>query len=483
MYWTTLKHNGPYFLPQTFNHTGMKLKYSDSYITLTPDEEEYVYYYFKYMESKYFSNKFKLNFWNSWCTLFNKKLNIDDIDESHLKNYFDNTFIEKIQKDIPNKFKSCIIDNNEQMIVNYIIEPPGIFIGRGDNSKIGTIKKRILPSDVIINVSNSFIPKPNIKGEWKQVIENNTLNWLASWYNPITEKTIYMYPARNSINRMEMSRMKFDNARLLKKYINKIRKKYTKLIDSSLIQLSQIGVVVYFIDNFLIRIGTTKKKHTYGISTIRKKHLKLLDDNRIHLTFPGKDSIMFDRTLSVSSLVYQKLLYFFASSDDYIFYSISSLDVNNYLRKFLPFLTAKIFRTFHSSVQFEKSLTFHIKKFDPMVDDNLKLVFKLANADVAHICNHFKESNFNQKEQIKKLKEKLKKKSLNENTIEKIKKEIYLKKYIKNYNLSTSIQNYIDPRLIYNFSKTYSIDLNKLVSKQILVQLSWGFKQHVFTKY
>ncbi len=47
----------------------------------------------------------------------------------------------------------AIIDGHKQKIGNYRIEPPGLFRGRGTHPKMGKLKRRVNPDDVIINCS------------------------------------------------------------------------------------------------------------------------------------------------------------------------------------------------------------------------------------------------------------------------------------------------------------------------------------------
>lgn len=47
----------------------------------------------------------------------------------------------------------CIMDNHRERIANFRIEPPGLFRGRGDHPKMGMLKRRIRPKDIIINCS------------------------------------------------------------------------------------------------------------------------------------------------------------------------------------------------------------------------------------------------------------------------------------------------------------------------------------------
>lgn len=45
------------------------------------------------------------------------------------------------------------MDNHKERIANFKIEPPGLFRGRGNHPKMGMLKRRILPEDIIINCS------------------------------------------------------------------------------------------------------------------------------------------------------------------------------------------------------------------------------------------------------------------------------------------------------------------------------------------
>ena len=46
----------------------------------------------------------------------------------------------------------CLMDAHKQRVGNFKIEPPGLFRGRGDHPKMGKLKKRIRPEDIIINI-------------------------------------------------------------------------------------------------------------------------------------------------------------------------------------------------------------------------------------------------------------------------------------------------------------------------------------------
>ena len=47
----------------------------------------------------------------------------------------------------------CVMDGHKEKIGNFRIEPPGLFRGRGTHPKMGMLKRRVQPEDVIINCS------------------------------------------------------------------------------------------------------------------------------------------------------------------------------------------------------------------------------------------------------------------------------------------------------------------------------------------
>lgn len=56
---------------------------------------------------------------------------------------------EKLQQE----FGYCVLDGHREKIGNFKMEPPGLFRGRGDHPKMGMLKRRVMPEDVIINCS------------------------------------------------------------------------------------------------------------------------------------------------------------------------------------------------------------------------------------------------------------------------------------------------------------------------------------------
>lgn len=79
------------------------------------------------------------------------------------------------------------------------MEPPGLFRGRGDHPRMGMIKKRIYPRDIVINIGKGEpIPEHPYPGQtWKEVggqsIHNCTkLGISAAWMLELIVKTGYL---------------------------------------------------------------------------------------------------------------------------------------------------------------------------------------------------------------------------------------------------------------------------------------------------
>ncbi len=90
----------------------------------------------------------------------------------------------KAEKDALNEiYGFAIVDGYREKVANYKVEPPGLFRGRGAHPKTGTLKKRIRPEDVTINIGKGVrIPKAPEGHKWKGIIHNQQVTWLA-YYN------------------------------------------------------------------------------------------------------------------------------------------------------------------------------------------------------------------------------------------------------------------------------------------------------------
>lgn len=108
-----------------------------------------------------------------------------------------------------------------------MVEPPGIFRGRGEHPLAGKLKSRIVPEYVSMNVGpEDPIPICTIVGHsWKKVISNPEATWLCHFKDERTEKSNngkYVFLAAESKLKGENDKKKYEKARRLKNNIQTI---------------------------------------------------------------------------------------------------------------------------------------------------------------------------------------------------------------------------------------------------------------------
>lgn len=518
--WKTFHHNGVIFPPEYVPHK-VPVLYDGQPVELEPIQEEMATIYSKYTDTEYINNKiFKKNFWNDWKKLLGKSHKIQSLEKCNFTDIYNYVIEQKeIKKNVPKeekerekelrnkaeeKYKFAYVDGKPQPVGNFRVEPPGIFIGRGCHPKLGEIKKRVYANDITLNLSKDApVPPAPANQKWGKIINDNTVEWLASWKDNITGKTKYVWLAAHSDMKAEGDKKKFDRARELKKRIKKIRETNNINLKSEDEKIRQTATALYFIDNLALRVGNEKgedEADTVGVTSLRVEHIKLNEKNNITLDFLGKDSINYVKTFEVPEIVYDNISGFMQDKniDDALFDRINSSDLNKYLQNFMPELTAKVFRTYNASDLFQKELDKISKKYDGYdLDDKINVLldeFNKANFQVALLCNHQKnvskgfdsqidKINENIKESKKKIKElkdkdddkgKKKIKKIKDN-IKKLEAKKDIKIQMKNISLGTSKINYIDPRITVAFMKKHNLPIDKIFSKTLQERFKWSF--------
>jgi DNA topoisomerase-1 len=512
--WDTLYHNGVLFPPE-YEPQNIPLKCNGEDILLSPEAEEYAMLYAKhlYMNTEYLKNNtFNKNFWKDFKKIDkNDKLtSLDNCDFSNYvakyeeikKNKSEMTEDEKKkQKEKEEKYKIAVINGKEEDVGNFRVEPPGLFIGRGDNPNIGKIKKRIYPEDVTINIGKGIPPPETLPGhKWGKIVHNRDVEWIASWEDNITGKNKYVWLSHSSEFKANNDSKKFELARKLKKKIKRLIEYNSANLKNRDIKIKQLATALYLIDKLAIRVGnekSTDEADTVGVTTLRVEHITL-DGNKLELDFLGKDSIPYYNSIEVEDDVRDNINLFIQNKDKYeqIFDKISSSDVNNYLQTFMKDLTAKVFRSYNASNLLQKELDKIYRKYpDENVDPKILLdEFNKANLKVAKLLNHQKNVAKSHKSQMEKIHEKIHelKNSLrkersqekkNTKKIKKIKEQIKSlkdkkknKEETKNIALGTSKENYIDPRITVAFMKKYKLPIDKLFSTKLQKKFKWAFE-------
>jgi len=513
--WTTLSHNGVLFPPEYVKHN-VPVLYKGDPITLDIQAEEYATLFAKFIATEYINNStFKRNFWKDWKKVLGKDHSIQSLEECNFQQIYDHLLSEKENKktisdedkkkkeEYESKFKVAVLDGKEQAVGNFRMEPPSIFLGRGCNPNLGKVKGRIYPEDVTINIDKeSNIPETIEGHKWGKIVHDRDAEWLASWDDTITGKKKYLWLSSASDLKAKSDLEKFDLARKLKRKIKTIREKNEIELKSNDLFMRQVASALFFIDRFALRVGNEKGEDTadtYGVTSLLVSHIKLLGDNKVELDFLGKDSIRYKRTLVVDGQVYKNLEEFTQGKDgnQELFNKINANDVNQYLRSFMPKLTAKVYRTMNASALFQKELKKISTKYENYdADDKISLLldeFNRANAKVAILCNHQKNVNKSNTKQLDRINEMIKKqkralrkaKKSPAKNAEKIvlissklrrlraKKEMSIE--MKNVSIGTSRQNYIDARIALSFMLRHNIPVEKLFTKALQERFAWAF--------
>lgn len=507
MKWKTLEHNGIIF-PPDFESKGISVKIKGQPVKLDLLQEEMIYQWAKKKDTPYVQDSvFQKNFVADFAATFNgsfKDLKITDIDFSSAFKLVDREKDAKLlvtkeekkslaqkRKELREKMKSiygkAILDGTEVEVANYMAEPPGIFIGRGEHPLRGKWKPKITQKDVTLNLGEKAKAPP---GNWKKIVHDHDSMWLACWEDYISGKIKYVWLADTAGLKQERDQAKYDKAADLGKVIKKVEEKILDAMRDKDPRSAKVATVCYLIYRTSMRVGDEKdpdEADTVGATTLRKEHIKL-EDHKIHFDFLGKDSVRWQETLTVEgndSILYDNIKKLVADKkpQDNIFDGITSRHVNMFLSGISKGLTAKVFRTYLATTEVKNYL-----KSQPNVkgkSENEKLyIAKMANLQAAKMCNHKRTipKNFDatlekKREQLKKLektepktdkqKEKLKERK------EKLKLAIELQKQTRDYNLGTSLRNYIDPRVFKAWTDEVKADWEKLYTASLQRKFLW----------
>ena len=556
MKWKTLQHNGILF-PPDFESKGIKIRIKDQDVALDLLQEEMIYQWAKKKDTPYAQDEvFQKNFVADFAKTFNgkyKNLTLSDIDLSNPFKLVDKekdakelltkeekkslaAERKKLREEMKAKYGMAIMDGKQVEVANYMAEPPGIFIGRGEHPMRGKWKPKVSSKDVTLNLGrDAKVPL----GDWGKIVHDRDSMWMASWTDVLTQKRKYVWLADTAGIKQDRDKAKYDKAKKLATEIDKIKDKIVNDMQNKDAKLRRISTACYLIYRTAMRVGDEKdpeEADTVGATTLRKEHVKLNGDS-IEFDFLGKDSVRWQETVpaighdkqfhdNLKELVSKK------KDSDEIFDEITSRHVNLYYSGVVKGLTAKVFRTYLASSVVTKYLreNGNVKKSTPAE----KLYHaKLANLEAATMCNHkrtipktfeqtlqkkvdtlktaenatpwkAKEESLKkaesatpktdaqkekQSERIKKAKTQIRKsKQKHKERIEKLRLQVDLTKKTKDYNLGTSLRNYIDPRVFKSWTDEMNAEWEKLYTAALQKKFLWVKSeneswQHVSKQY
>jgi DNA topoisomerase-1 len=381
---TSLSHNGVTF-HDPYEPTGFPITYEGKEIRLnTAVAEEACGWFASMYNTDHVKNPtFQKNFFNDWVKLFRteEEKQITSFAKLDFKPMYEFLLAKSEAKKANNKLPAvrkakkeakdirdsiygyALVDGYKEKVGNYSVEVPGLFRGRGDHPKTGRIKARIRPEDVILNVGpNETIPEPPQGHQWKGVIHNKSVTWLAFYMDAINSQYKYIYLAASSRFKCENDMKKYEKARTLKKYIKQIRARYLKDMKSERSDVAQRATATYLIDFLALRVGnekdTTEVADTVGCCNLRVEHLKFLDNCTVHFHFLGKDSMVYDQEVRLSTLAYDNLKRFSQGKTPKtdVFDRLKTAELNKHLSDLMPGLSAKVFRTYNASITLQNTL-------------------------------------------------------------------------------------------------------------------------------
>lgn len=499
-YWLSLQHNGVCF-PPDYIPKGLTIKVRGKQIKLSGLAEEMLYHLAKKKDTQYFNDQaFRTNFMidfrknlPNWC----KDVSFEELDLLDIFSYVEREKLEKqnMSKEekkklsqerkkqrelLKEKYGYAILDGERLEISNWMVEPPGIFVGRGLHPLRGRWKPRIYQEDVILNLSeDAKIPE----GNWKEIVHDHNSMWIAKWIDKLTGKEKYVWLHESTPLQQQRNKQKYDNAAKAGKQIEKVREKIIEMLSSKTEKERKIATVCYLIDTLGMRVGDEKDEDeadTVGATTLRVEHVKI-GDGFVSFNFLGKDSVPWNKVIQNPPRVLVSNLKEFISGkkeEDQVFDGINSIKVNKFLSSIVPGLTAKVFRTYHATrVVYE-----YLSKCDLRDKDEIEKLYhaKLANLEAAIFCNHQRTPPKNWEQALEKKKARLEElKAKEKKNMEKIKKlelDVDLRIKTKTYNLNTSLKNYIDPRIYKAWCDFVGLDWTKLYTKSLQRKFSWVTK-------
>lgn len=515
--WNSLSHKGPYFthIMEPYVPLGATIKYDGVDYPLNPEEEEVASFYAKriiserkgdIVEQLTKDKVFNTNFFNDFKTYLSvrhkgifktfSKFDWSNLIEAIEERKNQITDEQKMKNKIKlekkkHKYGIAIIDGNEEKVGNFVVEPSAIFYGRGKNPNRGKIKKNIDPEDVIINIGeNDPIPKPPPGHNWKEVVHDNSAIWLSKWTDSITGNTKYVLFSMEGKFKGENDMEKYEKARKLQRFIDVVRNQYMDDVNSDNQIKKQLGTILWFIDNHGIRVGNEKgedEADTVGASTLRVEHIKF-SEGHIIFDFLGKDSIKFYKKIKVPKNIFNNLKLFVRgkNKDEQIFDKVNSSTINSYLKTFDKCFSAKVFRTrLASTIMFNGLKRVSIPKGSTKIA--IKKSFNKANSEVAELLNHTRNVSQKAKDAVQKEVDKVKQleseleDTVNDNArnkietqIQKLKDKIEAKTDVLKVAITTSLNNYIDPRLVVAWSKTNDVEVNVIYTQTLMKKFNWA---------
>jgi len=515
-----LIHHGVY-VPE-YQFIGLTLKYKGKLLKLSPETEQMAVAFAKKFSTSYVRDPvFISNFLEDFAKKLeiSERVKIEDFDWTDILDYIEEEKRKKesmskeerkrlaeerkrYRESLKEKYGYAIVDGTRIVLQNWVVEPPGIFTSKGKNPLRGRWKNAVTRKDITLNLSE----KPDdLEEGWKEIVWKNNCMWIACWRNPLNGKMKYVWFSPNSKIRQGREIKKWEKAQELRERIKDVERHVRENLTAEDESRRKVATAVYLIKESGIRVGDERiagEMGTIGCTTLKPENVKI-DGQKVILDFVGKDYVQWHRELILPSIVLKNLKMFKErAQNESIFNGINSQKVSRFLQEVTPGVSAKTFRTMIAGETLKKAIKDTKDLFGKGEFQGI-IRFKYINCAVAKRLNHKRKLPDKFEEKLKKKQEKMEKrrteyeelkkkfmdvKGAGGKLLKKIKKAemLYQKAKLEfevyrdtsEWNLNTSLNSYIDPRLVVEYARRNNIDINRLYSKSLREKFSWAIEEN-----
>ncbi|RPI57255.1 MAG: DNA topoisomerase I, partial [Chloroflexi bacterium] len=199
-----LNHNGV-IVPAPPRRVGLVLKVEGQEVALTSTQEEMALAWAKKLATPYVKDR---TFARNFMTDFSRELglervlNVEDVDFSPALRLVEAEREARerlspeekkaqaaerkaLREELKERFGHAIVNGERVELANYIVEPSGIFMGRGKHPLRGRWKEGASHQDITLNLSPDA-PRP--EGAWAEIVWQPESLWVARWRDKLADK-------------------------------------------------------------------------------------------------------------------------------------------------------------------------------------------------------------------------------------------------------------------------------------------------------
>ncbi|MGD9375203.1 MAG: DNA topoisomerase I, partial [Anaerolineae bacterium] len=254
---------------------GLVLTVRDQPFPLTPKQEEMALAWAKkqgtpYVEDPIFVRNFMTDF--SQELGFDEVLSVDDVDFGPAIRLVEQERAAKEQltkeerkalaaerraarEALRERYGWAIVDGETVDLANYVVEPSGIFMGRGKHPLRGRWKEGARHEDITLNISPDAPPTDD---EWGEKVWQPDSLWVARWKDKLSGKLKYVWLSDTASIKQEREARKFDKVHELHAELDTVRRQIDRDLEDSDARVWRLATVCYLIDALCLRVGDEK---------------------------------------------------------------------------------------------------------------------------------------------------------------------------------------------------------------------------------